>query len=102
MDETIMDETISASVDLGDPRLAAHAASAMAVWLWTADGSRLVWANPAGSAALGAASPQALLARRFAIGDAVRGHIERLAESLPEEGGARLFRLRGFAGAAWT
>jgi PAS domain-containing protein len=102
MDETIMDETISASVDLGDPRLAAHAASAMAVWLWTADGSRLVWANPAGSAALGAASPQALLARRFAIGDAVRGHIERLAASLPEEGGARLFRLRGFAGAAWT
>ncbi len=97
-----MDETICASVDLGDPRLAAHAASAMAVWLWTTDGSRLLWANPAGSAALGAASPQALLARRFAIGDAARGHIERLAESLPAEGGARLFRLRGFAGAAWT
>ncbi len=102
MDDTIMDETISASVDLGDPRLAAHAISAMAVWLWTADGSRLVWANPAGSAALGAASPQALLERRFAVGDPMRGHIERLAESLPEEGGARLFRLRGFAGAAWT
>ena len=83
-----MDETISASVYLGDPRLAAHAASAMAVWLWTADGSRLVWANPAGCAALGAANPQVLLARRFAVGDAVRGHIERLAESLPEEGGA--------------
>jgi PAS domain-containing protein len=102
MDETIMDETTSASVHLGDPRLAAHAASAMAVWLWTADGSRLLWANPAGCAALGAASPQALLARRFAVGDALRGHIERLAESLPEEGGTRLFRLRGFAGAAWT
>ena len=102
MDDTIMDETISASVHLGDPRLAAHAISAMAVWLWTADGSRLVWANPAGSAALGAASPQALLERRFAVGDPMRGHIERLAESLPEEGGARLFRLRGFAGAAWT
>jgi signal transduction histidine kinase len=102
MDETIMDETISASVYLGDPRLTAHAVSAMGVWLWTADGSRLLWANPAGCAALGAANPQALLARRFAVGDAVRGHIERLAESLPEEGGARLFRLRGFAGAAWT
>jgi PAS domain S-box-containing protein len=97
-----MDETICASVYLGDPRLAAHAASATAVWLWTADGSRLLWANPAGCAALGAASPQALLARRFAIGDPARGHIERLAESLPEEGGARLFRLRGFAGADWT
>jgi signal transduction histidine kinase len=97
-----MDETISASVYLGDPRLAAHAASATAVWVWATDGSRLLWANPAGSAALGAASPQALLARRFAIGDPARGHIERLAESLPEEGSARLFRLRGFAGAAWT
>jgi signal transduction histidine kinase len=97
-----MDETVSASVHLGDPRLAAHAVSAMAVWLWAADGSRLLWANPAGCATLGAASLQALLARRFPIGDAVRGHIERLAESLPEEGGARLFRLRGFAGAAWT
>jgi signal transduction histidine kinase len=102
MDETIMGETISASVYLGDPRLAAHAASAMAVWLWAADGSRLLWANPAGCAALGAESPRELLARRFAIGDPLRGHIERLAESLPEEGGARLFRLRGFAGAAWT
>jgi signal transduction histidine kinase len=102
MYETIMDETISASVYLGDPRLTAHAASATAVWLWTADGSRLLWANPAGCAALGAATPQALLARRFVISDPARGHIERLAESLPEEGGARLFRLRGFAGAAWT
>jgi signal transduction histidine kinase len=102
VDETIMGETISASVYLGDPRLAAHAASAMAVWLWAADGSCLLWANPAGCAALGAESPRELLARRFAIGDPLRGHIERLAESLPEEGGARLFRLRGFAGAAWT
>jgi PAS domain S-box-containing protein len=102
VDETIMGETISASVYLGDPRLTAHAASAMAVWLWAADGSRLLWANPAGCGALGAESPQELLARRFAIGDPLRGHIERLAESLPEEGGARLFRLRGFSGATWT
>jgi PAS domain S-box-containing protein len=97
-----MDETIYASVYLGDPRLAAHAASATAVWLWTTDGSRLLWANPAGCAALGAASAEELLGRRFAVGDPVRGHIERLAESLPEEGGVRLFRLRGFAGAGWT
>jgi signal transduction histidine kinase len=97
-----MDETICASVYLGDPRLAAHAASATAVWLWTTDGSRLLWANPAACAALGAASWQELLARRFAVGDAARDHIERLAESLPEEGGARLFRLRGFAGDGWT
>jgi PAS domain S-box-containing protein len=96
------DLVICAPVYLGDPRLAAHAASATAVWLWTTDGSRLLWANPAGCAALGAASAEELLGRRFAVGDPVRGHIERLAESLPEEGAARLFRLRGFAGAGWT
>jgi signal transduction histidine kinase len=97
-----MDETICASVYLGDPCLATHAASETPVWLWSVDGSRLLWANPAGCAALGGTSPQALLARRFAIGDPARAHVERLAESLPEDGGARLFRLRGFAGAAWT
>jgi PAS domain S-box-containing protein len=97
-----MDETIFASVYLGDARLAAHATSATAVWLWSADGARILWANPAGCAALGAKAPPALLGRRFAIGDPARAHIERLAETLPEGGGARLFRLRGFAGAAWS
>src|SRR5450432_1085083 len=97
-----MDETIFASVYLGDARLAAHAASATAVWLWRADGARILWANPAGCAALGVRTPQALLERNFAIGDPARTHIERLAETLPVGGGARLFRLRGFAGAAWS
>jgi signal transduction histidine kinase len=72
------------------------------VWLWSADGARILWANPAGCAALGAKTSQALLERAFAIGDPARAHIERIAEALPEGGGARLFRLRGFAGAAWT
>src|SRR6266851_10254428 len=98
-----MDETIFASVYLGDARLAAHASSATAVWLWSADGARILWANPAGCAALGAKTPQALLERTFAIGDPARTHIERLADTLPAGAGAgaRLFRLRGFAGAAW-
>ena len=90
-----MDETICASVYLGDPRLAAHAASATAVWLWIADGSRLLWANPAGCAALGAASPQALLARRFAIGDPdARAH--RAACRRPSRG-----RRRAAVSPAW-
>jgi signal transduction histidine kinase len=97
-----MDETIFASVYLGDARLAAHASSATAVWLWSADGARILWANPAGCAALGAKTPQALLERAFAIGDPARTHIERLADTLPAGAGARLFRLRGFAGAAWS
>ncbi len=97
-----MDETVFASVYLADARLAAHATSATAVWLWSADGARILWANPAGCAALGAKAPPALLERRFAIGDPARAHIERLAETLPAGGDARLFRLRGFAGAAWS
>jgi signal transduction histidine kinase len=97
-----MDETIFASVYLGDARLAAYATSASAVWLWRADGGRILWANPAGCAALGATSPQALLERDFAIGDPARTHIERLAETLPPGGGARLFRLRGLAGVGWS
>ncbi len=97
-----MDETLFASVYLGDARLAAHASSATAVWLWSADGARILWSNPAGCAALGAKTPQALLERAFAIGDPARTHIERLADTLPAGGGARLFRLRGFAGTAWS
>ncbi len=97
-----MDETIFASVYLGDARLAAHATSANPVWLWSADGSRILWANPAACAALSAKSPQDLLARPFAIGHPARAHIERIAGGLPPGGGIRLFRLRGFAGAAWS
>jgi signal transduction histidine kinase len=97
-----MDETIFASVYLGDARLAAYATSASAVWLWRADGGRILWANPAGCAALGAKSPHTLLERDFAIGDPARTHIERLAETVPPGGGARLFRLRGVAGVGWS
>jgi signal transduction histidine kinase len=101
MDETVFAAAF-ASVYLGDERLAAHATGVIAVWLWSADGARILWANPAGCAALGAKTSLMLREREFAIGDPARAHIERLAETLPEGGGARLFRLRGFAGAAWS
>jgi signal transduction histidine kinase len=101
MDETVL-ATAFDSVYLGDARLAAHATAAIAVWLWSADGARILWANPVGCAALGADTAQALRERMFPIGDPARAHIERLAETLPEGGGARLFRLRGFAGTAWS
>ena len=32
-----------------DPRLAELAASALPAWLWSADGARILWANPAGA-----------------------------------------------------
>ena len=31
---------------LTDPRLAAHALSPNPVWLWSADATRVLWANP--------------------------------------------------------
>jgi PAS domain-containing protein len=97
-----MDETLSASVYLGDARLAAHAPGAAAVWLWSVDGARILWANPAACAALGAGTPQALLERHFAIGHPARTQIERLGDLLPAGGGSRLFRLRGIGGAGWN
>jgi PAS domain S-box-containing protein len=97
-----MDETLSASVYLGDARLAAHAPAPTAVWLWSADGARMLWANPAGCAALGARTAHALLERRFAIGHPARTQIERLGDLLPPGGGSRLFRLRGIGGGGWS
>src|ERR1051326_1019977 len=42
---------------LRDPRLAHHAVAAAPVWLWAADGTRVLWANAAGAAVLDAANP---------------------------------------------
>ena len=40
---------------LRDPRLAATATSPWPAWLWSADASRMLWANAAGAALFGAA-----------------------------------------------
>ena len=48
-----------------DARLANHAFAAAPVWLWAADASRVLWANAAGAALLGAANPHALTERRL-------------------------------------
>ena len=50
---------------LNDPRLAAHALSPTPVWLWSADATRVLWANPIAAAIFDAASPGALAALRF-------------------------------------
>jgi hypothetical protein len=34
---------------LGEPRLALQATSALPVWLWSTDATRIRWANPVGS-----------------------------------------------------
>ncbi|WP_407156625.1 sensor histidine kinase [Bradyrhizobium sp. STM 3557] len=79
-----------------DPRLAVHAAGALPAWLWAADGSRVLWANPLGAKAFGAASGIALAGRSFGPADSHRRQVAQLAPRLPENGAVRLERLRGF------
>jgi signal transduction histidine kinase len=81
---------------LRDPQLAALATSAWPAWLWSADASRIVWANAVGAALFGAADTIALATRRFDIKNPAAAQIIRLAATLPTAGPPRLERLRGF------
>jgi len=84
------------STGLSDPRLAAHALSPLPAWLWSADASRILWANPTGAAIFHADSPAALEALRFDRKQPSAAQIARLAGTLPPSGTPRLERLRGF------
>ncbi len=79
-----------------DPRLSAHATSPLPVWLWSEDGGRILWANPTGAAIFNADSPAALDAQRFDGQHPAAAQISRLAATLPQNGAARMERLRGF------
>ena len=81
---------------LSDARLAAHALSPMPVWLWSADATRILWANPTAAAIFDAASPGALAPLQFDPQHASAAQIVRLAGTLPQGGAPRLERLRGF------
>jgi PAS domain S-box-containing protein len=83
----------------GDPRLAAYAVSRLPAWLWTADGKRILWANPAGARLFGAASAAALAEKTFGPADQHRRQIARLAGRLLANGAIRLERLLGFGAA---
>src|SRR5260370_19777652 len=76
-------------------RLANHALSAAPAWLWSADATRVLWANAAGAALLGAASPHALAERRMPASQPLAAQVVRLAGTLPHGGAPRLERLRG-------
>jgi PAS domain S-box-containing protein len=84
---------------VGDPRLAAHATSALPAWLWSTDGSRVLWANPVGARMFGAANSPELARKTFGPADAQRRQIAQLAGRLPPTGTIRLERLRGFGAA---
>jgi signal transduction histidine kinase len=81
---------------LRDPRLAAPATSPWPAWLWSADASRLLWANAAGAALFGAADTHECVQRRFDVNNPAAAQIIRLAATLPSAGPPRLERLRGF------
>src|ERR1700687_3942047 len=79
-----------------DPRLAVHATSALPAWLWSIDGTRVLWANPVGARVFGAANGAALAKKVFGPADAHRRQVAQLARRLPSNGGIRLGRLLGF------
>jgi PAS domain S-box-containing protein len=81
---------------VGDPRLAVHATSALPAWLWSVDGTRILWANPVGARVFGAANSAALAKKIFGPADAHRRQVARLAGRLLPTGAIRLERLRGF------
>jgi signal transduction histidine kinase len=81
---------------LRDPRLAALATGVLPAWLWSADASRILWANAVGAALFGAADAVALAPRRFDVNNPAAAQVIRLAATLPSSGPPRLERLRGF------
>ena len=88
---------------LRDPRLSAHVTSALPVWLWSEDASRILWANAAGAAIFGGPAPGDLTRRRFDSRQPAAQQVARLAASLLPGAAPRLERLRGFgAGAGRT
>ncbi len=87
---------------VGDPRLAVHATSALPAWLWSIDGTRILWANPVGARLFGAANGAALASRIFSPADTHRRQVAQLAGRLLPSGATRLERLRGFGAALGT
>src|ERR1700709_899018 len=85
-----------------DPRLAVHAASHLPAWLWSTDGTRILWANPVGARVFGAADAAALGAQTFGPADQHRRQVAQLAGRLSPTGATRLERLRGFGATLGT
>jgi PAS domain S-box-containing protein len=87
---------------VGDPRLAVHATSALPAWLWSVDGTRILWANPVAAKLFGAANGAVLAKKIFGPADMHRRQVAQLAGRLPPNGATRLERLRGFGSSLGT
>jgi PAS domain S-box-containing protein len=85
-----------------DPRLAVHAASHLPAWLWSTDGTRILWANPVGARVFGLADAAPLVAKTFGPADQHRRQVAQLAGRLLPTGATRLERLRGFGATLGT
>jgi PAS domain S-box-containing protein len=82
-----------------DPRLAAHATGSLPAWLWSADGTRVLWCNPVGARIFDVRNPVALAEKTFGPADPARRQIMQVATRLPDSSAVRLERLRGFGAA---
>ena len=79
---------------VADPRLAQFAIGVRPAWLWSTDGSRILWCNAAAADALGIDA--ASVAKPLSPADMHRRQIAQLAGRLSLRGATRLDRLRGF------
>ena len=74
---------------VSDARLAMHATSAQPAWLWSLDGTRVLWANPVGAKLFGARNAANLFTREFGPADTHRRQVAQLAARMPTSGAAR-------------
>jgi PAS domain S-box-containing protein len=81
---------------VGDLRLAPYATSASPAWLWSTDGTQVLWANPVAARLFGAANAAELAKQTFGPADANRRQVAQLAPRLSAIGALRMERLRGF------
>lgn len=81
---------------VGDPRLAVHATSPLPAWLWSTDGTRVLWANPVGAGLFDARNGVELATKSFGPANPHRRQVAQLAGRLLPTGAVRLERLRGF------
>jgi len=83
-----------------DPRISAHAVTPAPAWLWSADGTEILWANAVGAAIFGAEAPAAFAGHRFDPQDPVAQQVARIATVLPADGIPQLERLSGLGAEA--
>ena len=90
-----MSEPAGNLVWLSHPRLASTAVSAFPAWLWSADATRLIWANPTGAAIFDAPVSAAIRASTFGSRGPAAIQVARLAATLRPDGAALTEQLRG-------